>query len=70
MLALRHIALHITPDCTGFTKDEIAVLIKLKKSIRHICNDCVDKPKISTERETSVTIDDKLEATDKKVEKY
>ena len=37
--------LHLTPECTMFTKEEIIVLIKLDANLLHICNDCKPKKK-------------------------
>ena len=35
--------LHMTPECTGFTVEEIEVLIKLNANILHVCNSCTEK---------------------------
>ena len=54
--------LHLTPDCTMFTKEEINVLIKINDSLLHICNECIPKKKdLNTQPEpTSSKLDDQL----------
>ena len=32
--------LHMTADCTVFSKGEVSTIIKLSRNLLHVCNDC------------------------------
>ena len=55
--------LHLSPECTMFTNDEVKVLIKLNDNLLHICNDC--KPKrddlVKNKTTTSNKLDEQLD---------
>ena len=37
--------LHMTADCTGFSKNEVSTIIKLNRNLLHVCNDCSNERK-------------------------
>ena len=43
-------SIHMTPDCTGFSKVEVSTIIKPSRNLIHVCNDC------SNERTDDVSI--------------
>ena len=55
--------LHLSPEFTMFTNDEVKVLIKLNDNLLHICNDC--KPKrddlVKNKTTTSNKLDEQLD---------
>ena len=51
--------LHLSPECTMFTNDEVKVLIKLNDNLLHICNDC--KPKRDDLVKNKTTTSNKLD---------
>ena len=59
----------MTPECTGFTVEEIKVLIKLYTNILHVCNSCTGKKGSSDlSQAASTKMDGKLDDLKLKVE--
>ena len=59
----------MTPECTGFTEEEIYVLIKVNANILHVCNSCTEKNGTGDlSQAPSTKMDGKLDDLDLKVE--
>ena len=64
--------LHMTADCTGFSKDEVSTIIKLSRNLLHVCNDCSNERKddfciLTPEQQKQMT---DLNSLDEKLTQY
>ena len=66
--------MHMTDECTGFSSEEVNVLIKLSRNLLHVCNDCAldesNRDNSFLKSPVINEIDVKLTQLDKKVTNY